>query len=369
MKRPRAYRAFQIVYTIILLNFFIPACSYIAAPAMTVDTLDRMNRTLGGGAYPFSESSALWHMLGVGNVMTLAFMCGLLLLDVRRFFPVLPALAFLKAFSAVYATVIGFTSPSAPVFLGIGVLDGTTTIAMVYFAIIGRRALLANNPEDPPSSRPSLAVRLLLPGHAQIERSLERVRASGIVADTPTTTQIADGVLRMVHRLVFRSETVGTCRTHRVRDTWRARLLQYRPLRFPFLLAERAIAPLDLSGLASPPDRIIRHVASAHHDGIQVAYDLELLGLWPGKLEELRAALADVVENDTPRSRWLRDLVVFEGYHESMLALVDAALRGEKILDAEQARDPDLSLVAYLDWCAARPQRCVSSRSHSWLLS
>lgn len=365
MKRPRAYRAFQIVYTIILLNFFIPACSYIAAPAMTVDTLDRVNRALGGGAYPFSESSALWHMLGVGNVMTLAFMCGLLLLDVRRFFPVLPALAFLKAFSAVYATVIGFTSPSAPVFLGIGVLDGTTTVAMVYFAVIGRRAIVGQG-EPPDGDKPSLAVRLLLPGHAQIARSLERVRASGIVAHTPSTNQIADGVLRMVHRLVFRSETVGTCRTHRVRDSWRARLLQYRPLRFPFLLAERAIAPLDLSGLASPPDRVIRHVVGAHHDGVQVAYDLELLALWPGKLQELRDALADVVENDTPRNRWLRDLVVFEGYHESMLALVDRTLRGEKILDAEQAKDPDLSLVAYLEWCA---RRYVSSRAHSWLFT
>lgn len=327
MKRPRAYRAFQIAYAIIMLNFFVPACSYIVSPAMAIESLDRVNRALGGGAYPFHESGALWHMLGVGNVMTLAFMCGLLLLDVRRFFPVLPALAFLKAFSATYATVIGATSASAPAFLAIGVLDGTTTVAMVVFAVLGRQAL-------------------------QIESTLERVRAAGIVAVTPTTNDVGRGILRMVHRLVFRSETIGTSRSHRVRDSWRARLLAFRPVRFPFLLAERAVAPLDLSGLASPPDRIIRHVVAAHHDGVQVAYDLELLALWPGKLAELRTALADVVEKDSARSRWLRDLVVFDGYHVSMLALVDAVLRGESILDAEQARDPDLSLVAYLDWCA-----------------
>jgi len=327
MKRPRAYRAFQIVYAIIMLNFFIPACSYIVAPAMAIEQLDRVNRMLGGGAYPFHESGALWHMLGVGNVMTLAFMCGLLLLDVRRFFPVLPALAFLKAFSATYATMIGVTTPAAPAFLAIGVLDGSTTIAMIVFAVLGRQAL-------------------------QIESTLERVRAAGIVAVTPTTNDVARGILRMVHRLVFRSETIGTSRTHRPRGTWRARLFAYRPIRFPFLVAERAVAPFDLSGLASPPDRIIRHVVAAHHDGVQVAYDLELLALWPGKLAELRAALADVALHDSARSRWLRDLVVFEGYHESVLALVDAALRGEAILDAAQARDPDLSLVAYLDWCA-----------------
>ncbi|MBS2013494.1 MAG: hypothetical protein JST00_11430 [Deltaproteobacteria bacterium] len=350
MKRPAAYRAFQVVYTLILLNFFVPACSYIVAPAMTVDTLDRVNRALGGGAYPFLESSRVWHMLGVGNVMTLAFMCGLLLLDLRRFFPVLPALAFLKAFSAVYATVIGATSPSAPVFLAIGVLDGSTTVAMIVFAVRGRRALLDAGDDGPSGPRP--LVRLLLPGYAQIERSLERVRAAKIVDVTPTADDVARGVLRMVHRLVFRSETIGTCRAHRVRSTWRARLLQFRVIRFPFLLLERAIAPLDLSGLASPPDRVIRHVLAAHHDGVQVAYDLELLALWPGKLEALRDALTAVVREDSPRHRWLRDLVVFDGYHEQTLSLVEACLRGEPILDAEEAQDPDLSLAAYLAWCA-----------------
>lgn len=349
MKPPRAYRVFRVVYTLIMLNFFVPAVSYVVAPSMAIDSLDRVNRALGGGPYPFQESTALWHMLGVGNVMTLAFMCGLLLVDLRRFYPVLPALAFLKAFSACYATAIGLGS-HAPVFLAIGVLDGSTTVAMVYFAVRAHRALRG---EPPPSS--PLLVRALLPGHDRIAHALERIAAVGLVATTPTTSQVARGVLRMVHRLVFRSETVGTCRANRVRPTWRARLLQWRVFRLPFLFAERAIAPLDLSGLASPPDRVIRHVLAAHHDGVQVAYDLELLALWPGKLVELRDALADVVANDTPRARWLRDLCVFEGYHESMLAIVERTLRGERVLDDEQARDPDLSLVAYLDWCATQP--------------
>lgn len=137
MNERRAERAFRIVYAILVLNFAIPAVSYMTSPELTLAMLDRINRALGGGPYPFVESGRLWHMLGVGNVMTLAFMCALLLVDLRRFHPILPALAFLKAFSAVYAAWIGVRH-ACPAFLAIFVLDGTTTFAMVYFA---RRAL------------------------------------------------------------------------------------------------------------------------------------------------------------------------------------------------------------------------------------
>lgn len=348
MSMPRAYRTFRIVYAIIILNFVVPAISYIVAPQAAIGTLDRVNRALGGGAYPFVESGSLWHMLGVGNVMTLGFMCALLFVDLRRFYPVLPALAFLKAFSAAYATWIG-VSHACPAFVAIGVLDGTTTIAMVVFATRARRAL---DDEPRPPGAP-WHVRALLPGHDRIAESLERVRAAGIVPVTPTTSQIATGVLRMLHRLVFRSETVGTCANHPVRATWRARALQFRALRLPFLVAERAIAPFDLSGLASSPARIIRHLLAAHHDGVQFAYDLELLALWPGRLHELRDAVADIVDHDTPRARWLRDLVVFDGYHEALLVAVDRVLRGEELLSQSEASDPDLSLHAYLRWCGS----------------
>jgi hypothetical protein len=121
--------------------------------------------------------------------------------------------------------------------------------------------------------------------------------------------------------------------------------------------AERAIAPFDLSGLWSPPERVIRHLLAAHHDGVQFAYDLELLALWPGRLAELRDAVAEIVEHDTPRARWLRDLVVFDGYHEALLDAVDRVMRGEELSSATEANDPDLSLRAYLRWCARRRQR------------
>jgi hypothetical protein len=348
-KPPRAYRAFQIVYTVLVLNFALPAVSYMAAPELTIDTLDRLNRALGGGAYPFAETGQVWHMLAVGNVMTLAFMCALLLADLRRFYPVLTALAFLKGYSALYSAWIG-VHHGCPAFLAIFVLDGTTTVAMIFFA---RRALRAID-GAPPTDGPWWARALLLFPN-RIDRALAVVSERRFVPVTPNVWQIFLGVVRMQHRLLFRSGTVGTCTSRPVRRTRRARMLANRLVRLPFLLAERAVAPLDLSGMASSPDRVIRHLVGAHHDHDELAYDLELLALHPGALDELRERVHHVVTDDTPRTRWLRDLVVFDGYHEALLAAVDKTLRGEAVLPSERASDPDSSFRGDLAWCAAQP--------------
>jgi hypothetical protein len=344
----RAYRAFEVVYTLLTLNFVLPALSYMAKPELTLQTLDRVNRLLGGGGYPFAESGQVWHMLACGNVMTLGFMCGLLRLDLRRFYPALPSLVFLKGFSATYATFIGVRH-ATPSFFAIGLLDGSTTLAMIFFAVRAHRALAQLE-----APHTSLWGRLLLPGYTNIVQRLARIEAAGIVPVTPTPDQVLVGVQRMLARLVFRTNTVGTCANNPVRNTWRARLLQHRAIRLPFLLAGRAVAPLDLSGLASPPAQIIRHLLGAHHDGAQFGYDLELLALYPGQLEALHKATCEVLQHDTRRSRWLRDLVVFEGYHEALRAATERALRGEPLYGEEDARNPDISLRAYLAWCASQ---------------
>jgi len=190
----------------------------------------------------------------------------------------------------------------------------------------------------------------------RIESALEAVDRAGLVERTPNLWQITQGVLRMWHRVLFRSETIGTCAEDPVRPTWRARLLERRYLRFPFLVAERAIAPLDFSGLASPPERILRHLLGAHHDKNQFAYDLALLTIYPGRLEELERRARAVVDGSDPRAQWLRDLTVYERYHERLLAAAeDAVTRGVQLTDAE-AHDPDISFTGYLRWCARQPE-------------
>jgi len=102
----------------------------------------------------------------------------------------------------------------------------------------------------------------------------------------PTEWQLCLGVLRLWHRVVFRSGTVGTSSSGAVRATWRARILAWRALRLPFLLGERRRDAARLTGLASPPEQIMRHLIGAHHDHNQFVYDLELLRL----LRQARAA-------------------------------------------------------------------------------
>lgn len=197
-------------------------------------------------------------------------------------------------------------------------------------------------------------IRAILIHPERIMANLARVRDAAQLDPAPTEWQLCLGVLRLWHRVVFRSETVGTSSSGAIRHTWRARLLAWRALRLPFLLGERAVTPLDFTGLASPPEQIMRHLIGAHHDHNQFVYDLELLRYY-GKLEVLRDELRTLLARDDDRARWLRDLTVFEGYHESLLAAVERAIvDGPAMTDDEQA-DPDVSLGAYLRWCARQP--------------
>lgn len=196
---------------------------------------------------------------------------------------------------------------------------------------------------------------LILLRPRRIAAALAAVRRAGLVEHVPSVWQIELGVLRMWHRVVFRPETIGTTADWPVRDDRWARLLERRPIRFPFLLREGSVVPWDLSGLLSGPERLMTHLLGTHHDGHQFVYDLEMLAAYPGALEELRARAREVVAGDTPRTRWLRNLCVYEGYHETLLEVVERFLRDGFELSPEEADDPDISFLAYLRWCARQP--------------
>ena len=208
---------------------------------------------------------------------------------------------------------------------------------------------------------PPLWAYLILLQPRRIARNLSRVQRAGLVENPPNLWQLSLGVLRMWHRVLFRGDTVGTCKQFSSRPTWRARLLERKPLRLPFLLAERAVAPLDLTGLASEPERLIRHLMGAHHDGNQFVFDLEILSCHPGQLEELQRRVRALLAHDTWRSRWLRDLTVYENYHENLLAAVSRAVEHGIEISANDAGDPDISFSAYMNWCAAQPATPVET--------
>jgi hypothetical protein len=347
---PQVTRA-RVVFAILAIQFIVPAISYLATPETALASLDAINRLLGGGAYVATESRGhVWHMLAVGNVMTLGFMCALLAIDLRRFFSVLPALVFLKGFSALSSLGLGLAG-KPPLFFAVFVLDGSTTVAMIFFGLSARRALRRAEGER---VLPWL-MELVLVDVPAIEAGLERARRAGLVDRAVAPEQVFAGIKRMWWRVLFRSETVGTS-TLPVRNTWRARLLAFRGVRLPFLLAERFVAPLDFSGLLSSPERIARHVLGAHHQPAQLAYDLELLSMHEGALETLEGAAREICTTDTPRTRWLRDLCVHEGYHESVLDAVSRYRRGEALVADKDALDPDLTLRGFLTWCASAPR-------------
>jgi hypothetical protein len=199
-------------------------------------------------------------------------------------------------------------------------------------------------------------VRMAVLFPSAIEESLQRAHAAGLVRARPTLFQLLLGILRMQWRVATRPDSVGTCTRHPVRSSWRARCLSPRFMRVPFLIAERAIAPLDFSGLASSRERVIRHLLGAHHDGAQFIYDMELLSMHEGALDELHERAKAVVEGRDPRAPWLRDLCVFEHYHEELLETLEAFMRGDTRLGPEVAADPDITLTAYLAWCASAPR-------------
>ncbi len=196
---------------------------------------------------------------------------------------------------------------------------------------------------------------LLLLAPWRVRRHLDRVAESGLVARVPNLWQICLGVLRMWHRILFRSDTIGLCQDHQRRPGWRARLFEPRLLRGPFVLWEGSVAPWDLSGLLSGPERLIRHLLGTHHEQLQFVYDLEILSVHPGRLEELRDQCRAVLDTDDRRSRWLRDLCVYEGYHDELLRVVEQYLAGDRHVSDDVRADPDVSFLGYLDWCAAQP--------------
>ena len=193
---------------------------------------------------------------------------------------------------------------------------------------------------------------LLLISPSRVHANLERAREAGVVDAAPNTWQLCLGALRLWHRLLFRPETIGTSSGPPPRSTWRARRLENRAVRLPALLAEGAVAPWDFTGLFSAPSRIIRHLLAAHHDGDQFVFDLQILAGHDGKLDELIDRCRAVIDGRDPRAEWLRDLVVFEGYHESLLVAAEAARAGDF---GAVASDPDLSLSGLIRWCARAP--------------
>jgi len=194
----------------------------------------------------------------------------------------------------------------------------------------------------------------------RIEARLDELVAAGVLDRKPTHWQLWMGVLYMWHRAAFRPETIGLS-SNPVRSTRRARLFHKRPLRSPFLFAGRRVNPLDHTGLGSSTEHTIRHLLGAHHDRADFHFDLQLIAHEPGVLQSLRDRLQSIVDETAPDAVFLKDLCVYEGYHEDLLAGVEAWIRGEVPLDHD---DPDATLTGFMGWCAQQPDSLRATLRH-----
>jgi hypothetical protein len=138
----RAWRNFQLVFTVLSLNFIIPALGYTFTPEVAIEQFLEINTLMGGEVYSFPEAqSRVWRYLGAANVMTLGLMCVLLQVNLRRFYPVLVPLTFMKLYAATCWLVGWLADPGARFFLAAAVLDYVTSAAFVFFATRAHRAL------------------------------------------------------------------------------------------------------------------------------------------------------------------------------------------------------------------------------------
>jgi hypothetical protein len=131
----RRYRDFQVVFTLLTLNFVVPAVSYALRPEIAAAQFAAINELLGGAPYTFPEAgSRLWRYLGAANVMTLGLLCLLLQLDLRRYRASLGILVFLKSYNATLF-LFGFVAATQfPALLAVALFDYATSLAFWFFA-------------------------------------------------------------------------------------------------------------------------------------------------------------------------------------------------------------------------------------------
>jgi len=151
-----AYRNFQLVYTVLTLNFLIPATSYLVAPDVAVQSIHDMSALLTDQPYEVSEESHMWRFLAVSDVMTLGFMCLLLQLNLRRWFAILLPLMFLKGSCVVASAYVGLFQYQHAFFVVPVVLDSVTVLAMWFFATRAHRQI-SGSPDDNLVPRPRFA--------------------------------------------------------------------------------------------------------------------------------------------------------------------------------------------------------------------
>lgn len=225
----------------------------------------------------------------------------------------------------------------------------------------GKRPVSGSNAPSPAQDEPiPWFYYLLLHDPRQLQKNLHLLKERGHIQEIPSLWQVVLGISHMWHFTVANVDAIGTSQEAPVRDNPRARLLKNQFIRFFALMAEGSINPLDRTGLALSPKRKMRHVLGTFHATGEMAqtviYDLQLLDCYPGALKTLGQRLEKLLKQPDARDEWIKDMAVYQGYHEDLVPVVKRCLKGDFSVNVPTQREgDDYTVTSFVERCLGFP--------------
>ncbi|MFA6316153.1 MAG: hypothetical protein WC943_01945 [Elusimicrobiota bacterium] len=138
-QRSRPYLLFQVLCGAVALHAFVTGLAILLSPESAMEPFLWLGVTLGGMEYPASEHSYLWRSLAAVETWGVGFMAAFLQLDIRRRWPVLWPLAFMKTASSAAFLVVFIGASRWPAFWALGLRDAVLAGAVLYLAFAARK--------------------------------------------------------------------------------------------------------------------------------------------------------------------------------------------------------------------------------------
>ncbi len=148
----------------------------------------------------------------------------------------------------------------------------------------------------------------------EIERRMARLRACGVIEDIPTRIQLAVGAVDMLRFWISPAAA----------DYYRSQGISYtfhQVLRF----LDEPASLADPIGLMSTADGIIGHLMQVVH--ANPLYDVQLLQMFEGGVDELESQLVAMCQGRHPRQRSIGAIVEEADYHQRLLEWLRAYRR------------------------------------------
>jgi hypothetical protein len=143
----------------------------------------------------------------------------------------------------------------------------------------------------------------------EVRGRLERLHAAGLADEIPDRTQILFGGLDMLRFVI---------------EPFAREYYEQQGISFGFhqllRVLDDPVSMIDPTGFLSERDTIIGHLMQVVH--LNPVYDLQLMEMFDGGLDELEAQVKAMVDGTHPRRRTIAAIVEEPGYHARLLEYV-----------------------------------------------